>query len=411
MRTPTLCSVILALTLPFHASAEEGPADPRQAVQQTYLEYEEAYLSGDWDKVEKMQKDVQRKQAMLDRDQKQNLKYIRDTVDGFQPEWWDNCSSPTPVSFPAEIWDKKFIANYKPSDHLGLQSVQATGQYRVSRSGKIKADIDGLNIIVTWKPQLIDNPDPASGQLAEAHGLTLGDVAEVIAWHELGHNYVTTALPLEHVVTLYSEHQLLFSHLQEFYADLTALHHSSPRAKRIQLFIRLHGLDYYDAGQPHTRAGHGIGAILMVDMLNNPEAWPSVRFPPAVPGQQVELNTIIYVYENWETDWTVAEVRRFTGLIEGFIKKQGDRTLRRKGEFNLPNRLKFDLMVAQDGKMQQRRDAWIAKQLEGLIASGRADPMPEDGYAPAERRELTSTSEKLERMQSEPDKKRLDIPF
>lgn len=411
MRTPILCSVILTLTLPLTASADEGPADPRQAVQQAYLEYEEAYLTGDWDKVEKMQKDVQRKQAMLDRDQKQNLKYIRDTVDGFQPEWWDNCASPTPVSFPAEIWDKKFIANYKPSDHLGLQSVQATGKYRVSRSGKIKADIDGLNIIVTWKPQLIDNPDPASGQLAEEHDLTLGDVAEVIAWHELGHNYVTTALPLDHAVALYTEHGLLFSHLQEFYADLTALHHASPRAKRIQLFIRLNGLDYYDAGQPHTRAGHGIGAILMVDMLNNPEAWPSVRFPPAVPEQQVELNTIIYVYENWKPDWTVTEVRRFTGLIEGFIKKQGDRTLRRKGEFNLPNRLKFDLMVAQDGKMQERRDAWIAKQLEGLIASGRADPMPEEGYAPAERRELTSTSEKLERMQSEPDKKRLDIPF
>lgn len=411
MRPIITCVTLLTLCWPYLALAEDPRPDPRERVQLSYLEYEQAYLTSDWDKVEQMQKDVHRAQAMLDRDQKQNLRFIRDTAGGFRPDWWDRCASPTPVSFPAEIWDKKFIANYKPSDQLGLQSVQATGKYRVSRSGKIKADIDGLNIIVTWKPQLIDNPDPASGQLAEEHGLTLGDMAEVIAWHELGHNYVTTALPLDHAVALYSEHGLLFSHLQEFYADLTALHHASPRAKRIQLFIRLNGLDYYDAGEPHTRAGHGIGAILLADMLQNPDQWPSVRFPPAVPEQQVELNTIIYVYENWKPDWTVSEVRRFTELVEGFIKKQGDSTLRRKGEFRLSNGAKFELMVDRDGKNQNRRDAWIAKQLGVLIKSGRADPMPEDGYAPAERRELASTSEKLERLQSEPDKKRLDIPF
>ena len=411
MRFSITAAVILSLSLSYAASAEDTATGPREAAQQAYLEYEQAYLMGDWDQVEAMQKGVSRKQSMLDRDQRQNLKYIRETTPGFRPEWWDKCASPTPVSFAAEIWDKKFIANYKPSDHLGLQSVQPTGKYRVTRSGKIKADIDGLDIIVTWKPQLIDNPDPASGKLAEEHGLTLGDMAEVIAWHELGHNYVTTALPLDDAVKLYSEYTELFSHLQEFYADLTALHHASPKAKRIQLFIRLHGLDYYDAGQQHTRAGHGIGALLLVDMLNNPEAWPSVRFPPAVPEQQIELNTIIYVYENWRPDWTVTEVRRFTDLIDGFIKKQGDSTLRRKGQFNLPNRLKFELMVDQDRKMQDRRDAWVAKRLQALIASGRADPMPEEGYAPKMRRELASTTETLERMQSEPEKKRLDIPF
>ena len=44
-----------------------------------------------------------------------------------------------------------------------------------------------------------------------------------------------------------------------------------------------------------------------------------MRFPPAVPRQQVELNTIIYIYEHWDPEWKIAEARALSELAGGFI--------------------------------------------------------------------------------------------
>jgi hypothetical protein len=241
---------------------------------------------------------------------------------------------------------------------------------------------------------MVDSAQPASGELATSHDTQLGDSGEISVWHELGHNFVTAKLPLKAVVELYSDYEILFHHLQEFYADLTALYHSSPRTQRYMM-IRLIGLDHYNAEEQHTRAAHGIGAMFLAHVMQEPDKWPSLHFPPSVPKQQVELNTIIYLYEHWEPQWTIAEAQNLRTFVNDFVKTQGNRTLKRKGLFKLPNKLTYSLMAGQDHKHQVKRDQWVAQQLEQLIADKRADTFGEsETYDPPLRRQRNSNTDK-----------------
>src|SRR5690606_38137684 len=210
-----------------------------------------------------------------------------------------------------------------------------------------------------------------------------GDLGELIVWHELGHSYLTNALTLPQIIELYTQHEILFIHLQEFFADLTSAYHTSPRGIRAVLQARLDGLDAYDDDEPHTRAAPAIGALVVRDMLLNPDDWPSVHFPPKVLEQQVELNTIIYVYETWDRDWSVAEERRLRELVGAFVRREGDATFRRRGTLNLPGGGQFKLMVAEDRGLQAKRDQWTADRLKRLIDTGRADTLAADAkYEP-----------------------------
>lgn len=400
--------LLLTLTLVRVTNAQTDRETIRAEVQKAYGEYEQAYLQSDWETLKKMRKNVELRQGLLQQDQRANLKYIRDTAGKFKPNWWPMSTSAEPVEFPAEIWGKRFTASYRPWTDPGPNTFHAPNGAIAMRKVAPGTRVEELKIVSEWRPQLIDNLNPATGKLAEIHGITLGDIGEVLAWHALGYNYIALTLSRQDAVTLYTDHYLLYGHLQEFYADMTALYYASPRSKRVQLFIRLQDLDFYLDKIWNSRVPHGIGAILLADMLANPDAWPSVHFPPAVAKQQVELNAIIYVYEHWEPNWNVTELRRFSQLIQDFMQKQGDRMLRHKGEFDLPNRLKFNLMVEKDGLMQERRDAWVAMKLEKLIESRRADPMPEDGYV-VEKRWPDSPENGSNRLQPENDKLRLDI--
>jgi len=267
-----------------------------------YQELATAYLADDWDALPGLLKSTRRHQRFLTREQRSDVAYIQKTAKEFRPKWWSKCSSSSNISFKAELWNRPLMANYMPTRALGAQSVQAEGEVRVDRRGRVERRITKLNVIVTWKPSLVDSTTPATGRLAEAQHVRQGDLGEVIVWHELGHSYITNYLPMDQVIELYRQHALLFGHLQEFYADLTALYHASPHARRVTLMLRLDGLDHYDESEPHARASHAIGALVLHEVLAHPDAWPSFHFPPAVPKRQVELNSIIYLYEHMDPD-------------------------------------------------------------------------------------------------------------
>ncbi|MDH3584061.1 MAG: hypothetical protein OER86_07590, partial [Phycisphaerae bacterium] len=221
----------------------------------------------------------------------------------------------------------------------------------------------------------VDSPRPSGGPLAKKHGFTLGHIAEVIVWHELGHNYISKFLPTEQVIALYENHHLLYGHLQELYADLTSLHHSSPPARKVAMMFRLSELSHYDPAESHTRAAHAIGAIFLAKVLAHPERWPSVHLPPKVPRRNVELNLIRYVYETLDADWTFTEDEAWRGYVNSWIRSYGRRPLSRstKGMIHMPNKLKMNIMAADDRAHQAERDRWLAERLRAAISSGRAD--------------------------------------
>ena len=227
----------------------DSAAAARQA-QEYYRNVERAYMEGRWKELSAALRVSGRYNARLTRQQRANLAYIRRTAAEFRPPWWQATKSTSNRSFRAQIWKRWFVANYVPSELMGLQAPVG------ARHGK-------LVVIVSWRPSLVDNPRPLGGVLAKRLGLRKGDLGEVVVWHELGHNYVNSFLPIRHVMALYRHHSLLYRTLQEFYADLTAVYHSSPHARRAALLLRLDEIESNRESEPHTRAALGVGSLLL----------------------------------------------------------------------------------------------------------------------------------------------------
>lgn len=380
-----------------------------------------AYLSNEMEKVPELYKRVRPKMRALSRGQQQAVKHMATKAPTYRPKWWKGTKRQEKNSFNAEIWGRTFSANYVPTKELGLQAVFPKREFN-RKTGRY--EIVDLIILVTWKPLMVDSPDPAKGRLAQEHNYTLGDIAEIIVWHELGHNYITEMLPTKANIELYEKYDRLYSTMHEYFADMSAIYHCTPRARRIVLQFRLDDLDYYTPDQEHCRgAAHGIGAIVLADMLMNPDAWPSVRFPPKVPSKQVEINTIIYVYENLSPNWTIHEDIRLQTLAHEYIMKQGERTFKTKGTIDLPNKLQYKMMFGEDRENQKKRDAWVSDKLKEFISSGRADKIDDVGeYNPPHRthtrREPESLKQELDKLRSEAEgkaekeaPKRIEIPW
>ena len=335
----------------------------RKRAEENYNKIAECYLNGRWQELAEALKQASGSSYGMTSKQRQDIAYVRKAAAGCRPGWWKHCKATSNTSFKATIWNRTFTANYIPLEFVGLQTTI------MMRRGK-------LVVVVSWQPTMVDNPKPADGALAKRHGITKGDLGEVIVWHELGHNYITHFLPARHVIALYRDHTLLFRHLQEFYADLTSVYHCSPRARRAALMIRLAALDRNREVDPHTRAAVGIGSLLLAKFLSEPAKWPSVHLPGKLPATSVERNTIMYVYRNLQASWTLEEDRQLQKYIAGFIQDQGALVLRRRGEIRLPNGLKTNLMEPADRQHQTERDEWVARQLEKAIKAGRADKQP-----------------------------------
>ncbi len=320
-----------------------------------------SFKDADWKAFKKHKDAVKLEYKSLTPKQRLNVAYMRDTAFDCQPKWWPSVSSLKPTSFKPSIWNKTFGANYIPSRTLGVQV-----PIGVTADGK-------LAIVVSWRPDLVGDHRLLQGDLARMHQFKRRHLAEIVVWHELGHNYISVFLPTDAVFELYQRYGMLFHHLQEFYADMTALHHCSPKSRLLTLMFRLDSLSLYDRTEQHTRAAHAIGSILLTEFMTNPDKWPSVHFPPYLPKHSTELSTIIYMYERLSTNWTLEEDKALRQLAERFIKRNGNTIFRRQGKITLPNRLNFELLAAKDKEHQAKRDAWVEAKLKQLIKTGRAD--------------------------------------
>ncbi|MBN1942725.1 MAG: hypothetical protein JW849_05455 [Phycisphaerae bacterium] len=349
------------------AKAKDRAGDP--AVDAWYDRFLAAYRKADWLEFRDLYKDWSKMRLKLSQPQRSDVIYMRKTAEEFRPAWWKYTRSTKNTSFKARIWGRWFTANYVPSESLGQHQPVAI------RNGR-------LLTVVQWRPTYVDNPKPFSNDNsfyvfipeAKDYGFTIGTMAEVIIWHELGHNYICLNLPLRQLIRLHDEYSLLYMHLQEFYADLTALYHASLPGRLFTMKLRLMSLVDYDENDVHTRGcTHAVGALLLAKMLSEPDQWPSVHFPGKVPKEDVERYTIFYVYRHIDPGWTLAEDRRLREFVNQWVRSKGESALRRKGRISLPNGQTMMLLAGEDRENQRKRDLWIKRKLEAIIASGRAD--------------------------------------
>jgi len=358
--------------------AKEKRAKAQQAANECAGHIIDLYMHNKWTELNKELRSTGRHMAYMTRDNRVAVGYIRQAAKDHRPAWWKSCRSSSNTSFMASIWGRKVWANYVPTEMLG-----GSGPVDV-RNGK-------LLVVVTWKPSMVDSTKPARGYLSKRHGLTQGDVAEAIVWHELGHNYVSSFLPLKHVMELYENHYMLYEHLQEFYAEMTALHHSSPLARRVTLLFRTERLDEYRESDAHTRMAHAIGAMILAEVLSKPEDWPSFRLPPEVPETSIERRTIIYMYDNLDPNMTFAEDKAIREYCLKFIRTRGDYVLKNKGLIPLASKIPFKLMIGDDRENEPKREAWVKQKLQEAIKAGLADKPLSDAEKKKRDEERTSS--------------------
>jgi len=358
------------------APAPKPVPPPLSPHEQYYKDVCDLYMAQDYEGMNKAIAAGAKNMSRLAPAQRANILYARKAVPDHRPAWWKYCASSHNTTFTAKIWGKSFKANYIPSDTLGVQAPIGI------RDGRII-------VIVSWQPRLVGDPEPVEGARAKAHKLTRGDFAESIAWHELGHNYITEFLPLSTILRLYNDYQMMFHQLQEFYADMTTLYHAGPKARRCQLFVRLSGLSLNRDSSAHMRAAYGIGSILLSEWLADPtnikEKWPHIHLPPVIPEKDIERNVLVYAYYHFDPAWSLEEDRAFRELIKSSLTSrkagsrytEGEMILRRKGAIHLPNKLEYRFMPAEDRPWKAKRDAWVKQQLAKAIKAGQTDTKEE----------------------------------
>jgi len=329
------------------------------------------YLSANWVEYDKLIKKSPKHMGRLKGKERKTVLDIRSAVRVHRPKWWKKCRSSSNVSFKVKMWKRRFPANYMPTGILGVQA-------------PIDIVSGRLVIIVSWRPTHVDSKKKFSNEKmredygltvhgAEDHNFTMGTMAETIVWHELGHNFVSISMPASRIIKFYMNHTALYSHLQELFADMTALYHASPPSRLFTLMFRRGCLKDYDDMECHTRGAHAIGAILLARVLEEPEKWPSLHFPGKVPEKDIERNTIIYMYRHIDPKWTIEEDVNLRDLVNKWLLRRGDYALKSKGKLILPNKKIFWIMATDDRDEQPKRDAWVKEKLEAMIKSGRAD--------------------------------------
>ena len=318
-----------------------------------------AYMNGQWDGLDEELGKYSRHSLRMTPQQRKDVLYIRKTAPEYRPSWWKACKSTSKTSFRAKTWGRPMTAWYEPAEKPSWTGTDKSGR---------------IVMTLSWDPDLVDNTDRAGGSLAEIHGFTRGNMGEVLVWRHLGYVFMTDRLPLKQVIELHKGHKMLFEHLQEFYALMTSMYHCSPKARLAAMMMQLDALrgKSYVADRRGTAA---VGALVLAHMLAEPTKWPNVRFPPEPLAKEVELSTIIHVYERIKPEWSLAEDRALREMIGTFFRKNAENVLRRKGEVPLPNKLSVKLMAVADRELQAKRDAWVTAQL-AKVPEAQKGPTP-----------------------------------
>ncbi len=380
MRQIRFLIIILALMASANmmAFAQTSPGNATQkdaAADDAYNALARAYMASDFEHFDELIGATVKYNFKLNAEQRRNFEYIRNSYRECRPNWWPRIKSSRASSFQISLWGKTGMANFEPGDNLG-------------ETDAMKIINNRIITVVHWRPQFVDSAKPIRGILAKKMDVYERDFAETIAWHELGHTYVFAWIPASNMITMIRQDVDLVRHLQEFYADMSAIRHASPKSRLLTLSFRLDELDppfsaTYRTQEAHTRGSHGIGAMLLSEFLTNPGKWPNVHFPPAVPGKDIELKTITYVYEHFDENWSVNDDHALRDFAQNSMAAHGLRILQSGGKIPLNEGQAFALMYREDEQLRQRRDKWVAQKLQKIIASGRADKA-NDAESPAE---------------------------
>ncbi len=335
----------------------------------------EIYLSSDWSEIDEALAQAKAAQRSLNTAERERLGNMEEAIETHQGEWWSNYTGGTSGAAAVEVFGRGFTVN-RISSEWPPRMMTSNRWVDLGKYERVNV-ITGIN--VSMNPMLRQNsqrPDPA--QTYRYQPQTEADGFNRWHWYQIGYFYPAAALGGERAGRLRDLQPSEFDQLCHFFGHLTIYSHSKPSTRRSGLFnARVNWFPDPSPANLHHRAQHVFVALLVNDILNHPEAWPSVHLPATVPADHIELNTADYILSHWGR-WSYEEAERFADLARNLEREQADTIITSLGRVELANDLEAFLVANQDRTAQIQRERWITRRLNELIEAGLTDlPDPE----------------------------------
>ncbi len=314
-------------------------AEPFQRLQ-------EAYLGGRWDEVERMFMSSGRELRAIPASEQPKVSYMRQSLAEGRPAWWKRCKAGEKFTFAPMVWGHAATFTFDPAGQFPVQSSLTQGQ---------------ISLTVTWPVAGMDDP-----AILE-RGFSKGDAACVGAWSALGTAEAWSAIPLDAQSNLKEDARVQMQQYLDFRGNLTDVYYSTPKARRLGLWLCLVMYVGENAGNPVRTAHEAVAAMFMSEVAAHATRYPSIQLPKSLPAEGAE-EKLAGDLRNWieKHGWTLAEDKFLRDAIAAFAAANGTQA-RLHGQVTLANGLVVALDPEKDKPLHLKRDLWLKSKLEASL--------------------------------------------
>jgi hypothetical protein len=344
--------LLLALAAGAAAAAENEKAAPAESKGSELLaRITAAYMDGNMDDIEKALAARPAEMARLNRAQKADVEYVRQTLVECRPPWWGALKAGKKASFQTSVWGKPLSVTYNP-DGKGETSFKP-GEAKVETT----LGAEGLSV---------DSTD--SGQ----YGFLKGDLAGFMVWQNLGSASAFSGIPQRQFAVLGEKDQLRFALYRDFRGNLTALYYGMPPIRRwgLHIFLAAFMAEYGKGDMAASR--RATASMLLQEILKSPATYPSLPLPDSLEAEKAEEKLAVH-YKfmiGRKSAWTLAEDKAFRAALKAFALANEQKMLE-TGKVALPNNLTFAMLPGEDGTFQAQRDKFIKTAFDKIKASAK----------------------------------------
>jgi hypothetical protein len=352
MQRVIVSALLLVLAAGAAAAAENEKAAPAESKGSELLaRITAAYMDGNLDDLEKALVARPAEMARLNRTQRADIEYVRQTVAECRPSWWSTLKAGKKASFQTSVWGKPLSVTFNP-DGKGETNFKV-GEAKVETS----LGAEGLSL---------DSAD--SGQ----YGFLKGDLAGFVVWHNLGSASAFSGVPQRQFAVLGDKDQLRFALYRDFRGNLTALYYGMPPIRRwgLHIFLAAFMPEYGKGDMAASR--RATASMLLLEILKSPATYPSLPLPESLEAEKAEEKLAVH-YKfmiGRKSAWTIAEEKAFRAAVKAFAPANEQKTLE-TGKVTLPNNLAFSLMPGEDAPFQAQRDKFIKTAFDKVKASAK----------------------------------------
>jgi hypothetical protein len=300
------------------------------------------YLNGNWDAVESALKIHAKEIDKLPAAEKTDASAIAAATAECHPAWWKLCKAGKKIAFHPTVWNRRLDADFDPGN---------TGCKYNNTDGSARFDLG-------W--DVGDMDSTARGE----HGFTKGEIAELGVWMTLGSADAWTMVPISAMENTTEDSRAALTRYIDFRSCVTGAYYGSPRSRRWALFLYLNTYLPKYSKMSTQMSREAVGAMLINELLANPEKYPSIQLPKALPDDRTE-DAAAGAVKSWieRHPWTLAEDIALRESIKQFAVANSASVLK-TDTVKLPNKLLVSLDPEKDKPLALKRDAWIRSRLQ-----------------------------------------------